>query len=279
MVHWKESCVLSQQIPWYILCLTSMIDSHLIIPNLDSFIIRSRENVGLITRGIIIDTVHTTLMSLQRIMRHRRSQSPHLNGTVQTRTGEGIRVLRVELDHHDIMLMALKVLRAVKVLIPIPEFDGHIIRATEHVGEGGVDLDEAHVVGVGLEFLHLLHGVVIVDAEFHVVGGGDEPLLASDEFGAADGEVGELEGFGAGSGLVVPDHDLAGVERGEGPWFRWVDVDRFHPVGCCRQLFVDVHAERLFVCGLFWWVDGWMDGWIVLYVCVCVMGESESFVH
>ncbi len=180
-------------------------------------------------------------------MRHRRSQSPDLNGTIQTRTGKGIRVLGVELDLHDIMLMPLKVLRAIKVLIPVPELDAHIIGTGEDVGEGGVHLDEADVIRMGLDLLDLLHGVVVVDSEFHVVGCGDEPLLARDEFGTADGKLGELEGFDAGSGFVVPDHDFSAVEGGEGPWFGWMDVNGFDSVGRCRQLFVDFHAKRLWL--------------------------------
>jgi len=76
-----------------------------------------------------------------------------------------------------------------------------------------------------LKLLNLFHRIVVVDAQAHVVTGGDEPLLAGDEFGTADGKFGEFEGFDAGACFVVPDYDVSAVECGEGPWFGGVDVD------------------------------------------------------
>ena len=70
---------------------------------------------------------------------------------------------------------------------------------------------------MGLKVLDLLHGIVIVNAQSHIVRGGNEPLFARDEFGAADGKLGHLKGFDVRAGFVVPDGDVAGVEGGEGP--------------------------------------------------------------
>jgi len=78
---------------------------------------------------------------------------------------------------------------------------------------------------MSFKFLNLLHRVVVVDAKTHVVTGGNEPLLAGDEFGTADRKVREFEGFDRASGFVVPDDDISAVECGECPWFGWMDVD------------------------------------------------------
>ena len=68
-----------------------------------------------------------------------------------------------------------------------------------------------------LKVLNFFHGIVIVDSQSHIIRGGHEPLFAGDEFGTSDGEFGDLKGFDVGSGFVIPDGDIAGVEGGEGP--------------------------------------------------------------
>ena len=173
------------------------------------------------------------------------AQTPNLDGPIETGTGKGVGVLGIELDLHDVVGMPLKDLGAVEVAVPIPKLDSHVIRGGDDVGEGWVDLHAPDVVGVRLELPDLLHGVVVVDPQPHVVGGGEEPLLPGDELGAPDGQLGQLEGFDARARLVVPDHDVAGVKGGQCPWFRRVDVDGFHPLGRGRQLLLDVQAERL----------------------------------
>jgi hypothetical protein len=53
--------------------------------------------------------------------------------------------------------------------------------------------DVADVVPVRLELLDLVHRVVVVDAHGHVVRARDDPLLARDKLGGADGQVRQLE--------------------------------------------------------------------------------------
>lgn len=179
-------------------------------------------------------------MAFQSVVRHGRAKAPDLDALIQTATGKGVGVLGVELDLHDVVLVALKVLRALEVLVPVPELDGHVVGAAQNVRQGGVHLQVADVVLVRFHVSHLLHGVVVVHSESHVVRRRDEPLLASDELGAADGKIGQFEGLYAGRAFVVPNHDVSRVEGGEGPWFCGVDVHRFHSVRLCRELFLDV---------------------------------------
>ena len=47
----------------------------------------------------------------------------------------------------------------------------------EHIWAVGMDLDEADVVGVSFPLFHLLHGVVIVHAQLHVVCTSYHPVL------------------------------------------------------------------------------------------------------
>jgi len=57
-------------------------------------------------------------------------QSPNLNTAIERRRREGVRILGVELDHHDVVGMSLEELGAVESTIPIPALDGHIITAS-----------------------------------------------------------------------------------------------------------------------------------------------------
>lgn len=211
--------------------LPSDVTTHLIIPNLDCAIIGATEDIGLVAAGVVIDAVHTFLVTLEGVVMGGTAEAPNLDGPIETGTGKGVGVLGIELDLHNVMSMTLEDLGAVETAIPVPKLDGHVIRGRHDVGKGRVDLHAADVVGVRLELLHLLHGVVVVNPQPHVVGGGEEPLLPGDELGASDGQLRQLEGFDARARLIVPDHNDAGVEGGQCPWFRRVDVDGFHPLG------------------------------------------------
>lgn len=56
-----------------------------------------------------------------------------------------------------------------------------------------MDCYGADIVRVGFKLFDFVHGVVIVDANCHVVGATDNPLFSGDKFGCADWEVCELE--------------------------------------------------------------------------------------
>jgi len=89
--------------------------------------------------------------------------------------------------------MAFKDLCACPAFIPIPQLDQHVVRAGEEEREGGMDGYGADVVCMGFELFDFVHGVVVVDADCHVVGATDDPLFSGDEFSCTDWEVGELK--------------------------------------------------------------------------------------
>jgi hypothetical protein len=99
-----------------------------------------------------------------------------------------------------------------------------------------MDGQAADVIRVGLERMDLLVGVVVEDAELEVVRAGDEPVLAGDEAGAADGDLGDLEGLEDGAGVDVVDLDGAVVEAGEQPGLGRVEVDVLDAIGAREQL-------------------------------------------
>lgn len=127
--------------------------------------------------------------------------------------------------------MAFKELSAVKIMIPVPKLDGHIVTTSEEVRQGGMDLDISDIIGMSLKVLNFLHGVVIVNPNPHIVTRADNPLLAGDEFGTSDWQFGHLEGLDVGSRFIVPDGHVARVECGEGPGLGWVNIHGFYTLG------------------------------------------------
>lgn len=137
--------------------------THLIIPNLDGPIVRPRQNIGLVPGGIIVHTIHSPLVTFERVMRHMRAQSPDLDGAIEGSGRKGIGVFGVEFDLHDVMRVAFKELGAVKVAVPVPQFNGHVVAGAEDVRERRMNFEGANVIGMGLPLVDLFHRVVIQD--------------------------------------------------------------------------------------------------------------------
>lgn len=89
-------------------------------------------------------------------------------------------------------------LNALPPLLPVPELDRHVVRASEDKALRRVYGEAANVVGVRLERRHLLPRVVVEDAQVEVVGPADEPVASGDEPHAANGNFGHLERFDDG---------------------------------------------------------------------------------
>lgn len=74
-------------------------------------IIRCRYQIGLISAHIIRYAIHTLLVSIGPFEREIGSvgcQRPDFDGSVKGTGGEGVGVLRVEGDGHDVVFMAFK---------------------------------------------------------------------------------------------------------------------------------------------------------------------------
>src|SRR5690242_7952442 len=58
-----------------------------------------------------------------------------------------------------------------------------------------MDSDASDVVRMGLECLDLLHGIVVVDPNEHIIRSCNYPLLSCDEFGSTHWQISYFEGF------------------------------------------------------------------------------------
>jgi hypothetical protein len=92
---------------------------------------------------------------------------------------------------------------------------------------------------MGLECRDFFVSVVIEDAELEVVGAGDEPVLARNEFAATNGDLGNLERLDDSACLVVINVHGAIIETSQEPWLGGMEVDAFDSLGPAEQLPLD----------------------------------------
>lgn len=100
--------------------------------------------------------------------------------------------------------------------------------------------DAANVVYMGLENLDLLHGVVVVATDVHVIGTDDDPLLPWHEDTASHGLIRNFKRFYDAASLVVVDEDMAVVHRRENPWLGGMDVDALDALRSLAELLLNI---------------------------------------
>jgi hypothetical protein len=87
-----------------------------------------------------------------------------------------------------------------------------------------MDTEGSNVIRVAFKFLDLFHGIVIEYAESHIVGRGNEPLFAFHKLSATNGKLRDFKRLGQTATFVIPNHHVAGIQCGQHPWFRIVQV-------------------------------------------------------
>ena len=114
------------------------------------------------------------------------SMRTYLDGSIERCRSKRVGVLRVEDHHHGIVSVAFKDLHTLPTLVPVPQLDEHVVRGRQHVRLRRVDGKATDVIRMALEGLDLLHRVVVVDTNVHVISCRDNPLLSRDELGTTD---------------------------------------------------------------------------------------------
>ena len=173
------------------------------------------------------------------------TKTPYLDGPIQRRGGKRIAILRVELDLHDIVSMTFKDLGALESSIPVPEFDRHVIRGGQDIWQGRMDFQRPNVISVRIEFLNFFHGIVVEYTYAHIITRCEEPLLANDKFGTSDRQFTNFKGLDHASSFIIPNHDIAGVQGSQHPWFGRVNINALDALAGGAELFLNVKSERL----------------------------------
>ena len=217
----------------------------LVVPDLDESVVGPGHEVGLVAAVVVIDAVDALLVAVQRKIGRLRAELPDFNGAVEGGRSEGVGVLGVDDDLHDVVGVALENLLTGPILVPVPQLDAHVVGGRQSERPLRMNGDAADVVGMRLEHVDAFERVVVEDADGHVVGAGDDPVFARHELGRSHGDVADFEGLDERLTLVVPDVDVAVVEAREHPRLGRVKVAAFHAVRTRRQTAFDVQAERL----------------------------------
>ena len=209
---------------------------RLVVPNLDGVVVRTRDEVRLVTTGVVVDAVHAAVVTLQREVGHVGGEAPYLHRAVQRRGGEGVGVLGVELHHHHVVGVALEYPGALPVAVPVPHPDLQVVGHCQYQRQRRVDGDAADVVRVARQRRHAVRGVVVVHPQHHLVTARDNPLLPRHELGRPHWLLADLDGLHLLLRLVVPYEHVAAVQRGQHPWLRRVEVHALHALATLRKL-------------------------------------------
>ena len=66
-----------------------------------------------------------------------------------------------------------------------------------------MDNDASNIVRVSFKGCDLLRGVIVVNSQLEVIGAADDPVLSRNEATSANRDIGELEGFDNGLGVLI----------------------------------------------------------------------------
>jgi hypothetical protein len=92
-----------------------------IVPHLHGPVIRGGEDVRFVGVRIVVDVVHALgLVGLKGEVRRWGTKTPDLDGPIETGRCEGVGVLGVDGQTHDVVPMTFEDLDALPALFPIP---------------------------------------------------------------------------------------------------------------------------------------------------------------
>lgn len=167
-----------------------------IIPDLNRLVVGGGEEVRFIGLRIVVDVIYALrFVSFQREVGMRGAKAPDFDCPVQTCGCKRVGILRIDGQPHHIVAMTLIDLNALPTLLPVPEFDCHVIGGGENERLGRMDHDRTDIIWVSFEGRDLLGGVVVVDTELEVVRTANNPVLAGDETAGSYGDIGKLKSF------------------------------------------------------------------------------------
>lgn len=200
---------------WHVVCVT-LIKSEkalfsLVIPHFNMAIIASWNQMWSVKTLTKINAINSCLMSNQRIIGIGLliGDCPDLNCSVQRCTSEHWWVFWVYCDLHDVMIMVFISINLLPSLIPIEQFDGLIIRATEQVGQLWVHSQVPDEIIVLIYHFQLFTSVIVVYSNFSVVCTHYYPLLTSHEFCASHGAICHFEWSHLRLLVVIEDSNIA----------------------------------------------------------------------
>lgn len=156
-------------------------------------VIGTRNQVGFVTAVVIVNKVDALLVPLEGEVGHVRAERPNLDDTIETSRGECVGVFRVEGQVHHKVGVTFKdlqrgrrekevvtrvcvwanarwtYLNTLPALLPVPQTNGHVIRAREKQRLSRMDSETADIVGVAFKAGDLFVCVVVENTDLRVV--------------------------------------------------------------------------------------------------------------
>ena len=120
----------------------------LIIPQLDVLVITRGNEIGFIGSVVVVDVIDALVVGFEGVICGGGGKGPDFDGAVETGRGECVGVFGVYGEGHDVVGVAFEDAGAFPVLVPVPEFDGHVVRAGQHERLRGMDRDAADITVV-----------------------------------------------------------------------------------------------------------------------------------
>lgn len=172
----------------------------LVVPDFYKTVIRAAHHIRLLPSSVVIDPIDSSIVAREGEVGHRWPQIPHFNGLVQRGWCESIGVFGVESDTHDVVGVAFKTYHILPILVPVPQFNLHIIGTGEDERECWMDGNATNIVQMRFKRVHLegsgsggesrgrnylFARVVVENANIQVIRSHNDPILARNELGCS----------------------------------------------------------------------------------------------
>ena len=153
----------------------------LVVPNLDSLIVRTSREVRLVSL-VKINRIHRTLMPRDsHIGLTVCGQIPQLDRLVHRTRSELAEIFGIECQSKDEVLVLLKSASQRKIFLVVPKLDLGVVRTTDDQGLGGMDQNRPYEVGMRINALHLLGSVIVKHPDLEVIGPTEHPVLLGEK--------------------------------------------------------------------------------------------------
>ena len=110
-------------------------------------IVASGDEIGFICGVVIVDVINALVVGFESVVCSGRGEGPYLNRAVKTGGGEGVGVLGVDGEGHHVVTVAFEDPGAFPFLVPVPEFDCHIVGACQDERLSWMDGDTSNITG------------------------------------------------------------------------------------------------------------------------------------
>ena len=122
---------------------------------------------------------NTSSSSQQVIKKHFHS---HLYSAIEGGTCKGVGVFWIKCHLHHVVRMPFKNLSTRPTFIPIPKLYKQVIRWRQYIWKCWMDSHTSNVVCMCFKNCNLIHSIVIVYTDKHVISSSNHPLLTSYKF-------------------------------------------------------------------------------------------------